>query len=135
MRNFYPETPQGKLGEIKTGYPPAKITEVSTTRENASASSVTALSHDTTEIEIIAIGQPVVGRWAANQAASVVTIAGSANIDFFVETGTGRRFAVPIQTSTPTSGSIMGVNRKLGLYQNIATRTTAGNGSVMLIEN
>ena len=134
MINFYPETPQGKAGEVKVGYAPAKLSLASTTDENALVSSVISFTHNTTEIEVLAQGQGVAGRWAANQAASVVTAAGSANFDFLIPSGEARRFAVPIQTNTQTDGSVMGVNRKFGLYQNIAFKTTAGTGSVLLAE-
>lgn len=133
-KNYSPELPLGKMGEIKTNYPPAKAALVSTTRENASISSVTALGHDTTEIEVTAIGQTAAIRWAANQASSLVTAAGSANFDNTIPSGEFRRFVIPITTSGQSSGSVQGVNRREGLFQNIATRTLAGNGSVLLGE-
>lgn len=135
MRYIYPETPQGKLGEIKVGYAPAKVALESNNNENISVSSVLAFTHNTTEIEVTAVGQGVAGRWAANQAASVVTATGTgANFDFVVPSGESRRFVVPISTSDQTSGSVMGVNRKLGLFQAIAYKTLAGNGSVLTSE-
>ena len=135
MRNIYPPTPQGKTGEIKTNYYPAEVALESNNNENIVVSSVLAFTHDTTEIEVAAIGQSVGGRWAANQATSVVTATGAgANFDFVVPVGTFRRFAIPISTYDQTSGSVMGVNRKFGLFQAIAYKTLAGNGSVLTAE-
>src|SRR3990167_2636424 len=95
MRNFYPETPFGKQNEVKVGYPPAKVALESHNKENASASSVMAFTHDTTEIEVAAVTQTIAGRWAANQATSVVTETGAgANFDFIVPSGEIRRFAI-----------------------------------------
>ena|SRR3990167_1121318 len=134
MRFIYPPTPQGKLNEIKVGYPPAEVALASSNDENASVSSVLAFTHDTTEIEVAAVGQAIAGRWAANQASSVVTEAGSGNFDFVVPSGEFRRFAVPIVTNTQTSGSVMGANRKYGLFPAVAYKTLAGNGSVLTME-
>ena len=135
MRNIYPPTPQGKLGELKVGYSPAEVALESNNNENIVVSSVLAFTHDTTEIEVAAVGQGVAGRWAANQATSVVTATGAgANFDFVVPVNTVRRFAIPIQTNTQTSGSVMGANRKYGLFQAVAYKTLAGNGSVLTME-
>ena len=135
MRNIYPPTPQGKLGELKINYYPAEVALESNDNENIVVSSVLAFTHDTTEIEVAAVGQGVAGRWAANQATSVVTATGAgANFDFVVPSGTFRRFPVPIETNTQTSGSVMGANRKYGLFQAVAFKTLAGNGSVLTME-
>ena len=135
MRYIYPETPQGKLGEFKIGYPPAKVALESNNNENIATSSVLSFTHDTTEIEVAAVGQGVAGRWAASQATSVVTATGAgANFDFVVPSGELRRFAVPISTNTSPNGSVMGVNRKFGLFQAVAYKTLAGNGSVLTME-
>ena len=117
----------------KVGYVPAKLSLASTTDENASVSSVIALTHNTTEIEVGAVGQGVAGRWAANQATSVVTAAGTANYDFLIPSGEVRRYVVPIETGG-SYASVQGVNRAEGLYQNVAFKTFAGNGSVLLAE-
>lgn len=134
-KNYSPALPLGQHGEVKTDYPPPKAALVSTNRENASVSSVTALGHDTTEVEVTAVGQAAAIRWATNQAASVVTAAGTANFDNTISSGESRRFVVPIATFTSgASSSVQGVNRREGLFQNIATKTLAGNGSVLLAE-
>ena len=132
--NYSPGTPVDKYGIPKIGYPPAKVALASTDKENASGSSVLALTHDTTEIEVSAVGQGVAGRWSTNQATSVVTAAGSANFDFVVSANTEKRFVVPIATFAQSSGSIQGVNRELGLFTAVAFKTLAGNGSVLTAE-
>lgn len=133
MNNYAPQTPRGKDNEPKVGYVPAKIALASYDRENASTSSVQSLTHNTTEIEVAAVSQWIAGRWAANQATSVITAAGTANMDFIVPSGEVRRYVVPRETSG-SYASVQGVNRAEGLYQNIAYKTLAGNGSVLTIE-
>ena len=119
----------------KVGYPPAKVALESNNDENAAVSSVLALTHDTTEIEVAAVGQGIAGRWAADQATSVVTATGAgANFDFIVPSGEVRRYVVPIATFTGNEGSVMGVNRREGLFTAVAFKTLAGNGSVLTSE-
>ena len=74
MRNFYPETPQGKLGEVKVGYAPAKVALARLNDENALVSSILLLTHDTSELEVAAVGQGVAGKWISRASldASVV---------------------------------------------------------------
>lgn len=136
MNNYAPQTPRGKDNEHKVGYVPTKLALESNNNENISVSSVLAFTHDTTEIEVAAVGQGVAGRWATNQAASVVTATGAgANFDFIVPSGEARRYVVPRDTAlSPAFSSVQGVNRLEGLYQNIAYKTLAGNGSVLTIE-
>ena len=141
MINFYPETPQGKAGEVKVGYAPAKVALARLNDENALVSSILLLTHDTTELEVAAVGQGIAGKWisradvdASIAGTSVITIAGTANFDFTVPVSTQRRVVVPISTFTPTSGSVMGINRKLGLFPAIAFKTLAGTGSVLVAE-
>ena len=141
MSDFYPSTPTGKKGEVKVGYAPAKVALARQNRENASASSILLLTHDTTELEIISVAQHTAGKWLSQATVdssvagtSVITAAGTANHDFVVPSGEFRRVVVPIATNTPSSGSVMGVNRKLGLYPAVAFKTLAGNGSVLTAE-
>ena len=134
MNSYAPQTPRGKANNPKEGYPPAKVALESNTNENISVSSVLAFTHDTTEIEVAAVGQGVAGRWAANQATSVVTATGTgANFDFVVPVSTIRRFVVPRDTSG-SYASVQGVNRAEGLFTAIAYKTLAGNGSVLTAE-
>lgn len=134
MKNYAPDTPISKDGIIKVGYVPAKVALASHDDENAAVSSVIALTHDTTELEVSAVGQGIAGKWAANQATSVVTAAGSANFDFVVPSGETRRYVVPITTFLANTSSVQGVNRANGLFQNVAFKTLAGDGSVLVGE-
>src|SRR3990167_2867867 len=141
MRFIYPETPQGKLGEVKVGYAPAKVAIARLNDENALVSSILLLTHDTTELEVAAIGQSLAGKWISrtnvdNSVAgtSVITAAGTANFDFIVPVSTQRRVVVPISTSDQTNFSVMGINRKLGLFPAVAFKTLAGTGSVLVAE-
>ena len=135
MSNAYaPSTPKGKDEMPKVGYVPAKVALESNNNENISVSSVLAFTHDTTEIEVTAVAQGVAGRWAANQATSVVTATGTgANFDFVVPSGESRRFVIPRETSG-SYASVQGVNRAEGLFTAIAFKTLAGNGSVLTAE-
>ena len=128
-------TPKGKDEMPKVGYVPAKVALESNNDESNAVSSVLAFTHDTTEIEITAVGQGVAGRWAANQATSVVTATGAgANFDFIVPSGETRRFVIPIETSG-SYASVQGVNRAEGLFTAIALKSiTATAGSVLTSE-
>ena len=141
MINFYPETPQGKAGEVKVGYAPAKVALARLNDENALVSSILLLTHNTTELEVAAVGQGIAGKWisradvdASIAGTSVITAAGTANFDFVVPVSTQRRVVVPISTNVQTSGSVMGINRKLGLFPAVAFKTLAGTGSVLAAE-
>lgn len=146
MKNIYPETPIGKAGEVKTGYPPALVALARWNRENGSASSIILLTHDTTEIEVSAaanVGSIVgmVGKWLSQATVdssvagtSVISLTGTANFDFIVPGNSVRRFAVPIATNVANYGSVMGVNRREGLFPAVAIKTLAGNGSILVAE-
>lgn len=141
MSNQYaPQTPVDKAGGLKVGYPPAKVALAAQNKENASASSILLLTHDTTEIEVAAAGQNVAGKWLSQATVdssvagtSVLTAINTANYDFTVANNTLRRFVVPIAT-IQQSTSLMGVNRSNGLYPAVAFKTFAGNGSVLTME-
>src|SRR3990167_6551089 len=141
MRFIYPETPQGKIGEVKVGYPPAKVALARLNDENALVSSILLLTHDTSDLEVAAVNQWVAGKWLSRATVdssiagtSVITGAGTANFDFTVPINTQRRVVVPISTNVQTDGSVMGINRKLGLYPAVAFKTLAGTGSVLALE-
>jgi len=138
MSNYAPDTPYGKGGMPKDGYPPPKVSLASTNKENASTSSILLLTHDTTEIEVAAAGQNIAGKWisqanvdASVAGTSVLTAAANANFDFMVGNNLVRRFVVPRSVSVSAPGSLMGVNRAEGLYPAVAFKTFAGNGSVL----
>ena len=142
MRHIYPTTPQGEQGEFKVGYAPAKAALARHHRENTAISSILLLTHNTTEFEVLAVGAGLAGKWLSQATVdssvagtSVIAIAGAtSNFDFLVPTGDLRRVAVPIATNVQSSGSIMGVNRKFGLYPAVAFITLAGPGSVLTAE-
>ena len=120
--------PQDGSGNSMQEFPSPKRPLARITSENATVSSVISLTHDTTSIEIAAIGGTASMRWV-----SIVTIAGStSNFDHVITTGTVRRFVVP-RESAPNPQSVQGVNRLNGLYQRVAYKT-AGIASVMLGE-
>ena len=84
--NYAPTTPFGKDNYPKVGYVPAKVALASQNKENASASSILLLTHDTTEIEVAASGQNVAGKWLTQAVidssvagTSVLTGAGTTN--------------------------------------------------------
>ncbi len=139
--NYSPGTPVDKYGIAKVNYYPAKAALASQNKENATASSILLLTHDTTEIEVAAAGQNVAGKWLAQATVdssvagtSVITAINTANYDFMVGNNTVRRFVVPVATAVGNYGSIMGVNRELGLYPAVAFKTFAGAGSVLTAE-
>ena len=106
------------------------------TNENATASSVISVTHDTVQLEVAAVGQAVGLRWVptSDTQASVVTIAGAtANYDHIIPSGAVRRFIIPIETQGASQGSMVGANRLNGLYQRVAIKST-GIGSVMVSE-
>ncbi len=146
--NYSPGTPVDKFGIPKTIYPPAKISLATTNNTNASTSSILLLSHDTTEIEVVAVSSVqsgdstgIAGKWLSQATVdssvagtSVITAAGTANFDFVVQAGQVRRFVVPIATQNQAQQSIQGVNRLLGLYPAVAYKVIAGTGSVITME-
>lgn len=104
--------------------------------ENAGASSVISLTHDTTTIEIAANGGGATMRWIATSdtTASVVSAEGStANFDHAIAANTVRRFVVPKETGNVQMGSAVGINRQYGLYQRVAIKSN-GVASVMTTE-
>lgn len=137
MRNYATNIPRDKDGAELHHSPPANTALVSTNKENASASSILLLGHDTTMLEVAAVNQHVAMKWLTQATVdssvagtSVITAAGSSNWDNIIQTNTVRRFVVPVATN-PETGSVQGINRELGLYPAVAFKTTAGNGSVL----
>lgn len=137
MSNYAPNVPRDKGDWPKDGYAPAQTALASTNKENASASSILLLGHDTTELEVSAVNQHVALKWMSQSVidssvagTSVITAAGTSNWDNIVQKDTVRRFVVP-RVTTVQAGSVQGVNRREGLYPAVAYKTTAGNGSVL----
>ena len=141
-QNYAQMTPRDKGNNPRLDMIPAMQARARQNDENASASSILYLGHNTTELEIAAVGQHVAARWF-NQSdidssvvtgSSVVTAAGSGTWDFIVQKDTAQRVAVPIGEFVQDSSSVVGINRKLGLYTAIGYKTLAGNGSVLTAE-
>lgn len=103
--------------------------------ENSTASSVISVSHDTTALEVAAVGGAAVVRWigTADTAASVVSAAAGANFDHVVSSGSVRRFVLPIESQATNGSSVVGMNRAAGLYQRVAIKSI-GVASVLLSE-
>lgn len=138
MSNYAPQIPRDTGGEALQDFPAPKKALARYTGENASASSVLSVSHDTTSLEVAAVGQAAVLRWIATSdtQASVISIAGAtSNYDHVIPSGTLRRFAIPVETYNAASGygSVVGANRNYGLYQRVAVKSV-GIGSVMTAE-
>jgi hypothetical protein len=140
--NYVKKLPRDMTGEAMQQYPPAVKANARYTSENAIASSVISLSHDTTSIEITTVGVPAVMRWvpvtetaAVAPAGSVIGVAGTtANYDHAIAANTTRKFAVPIETvGLNVIGSVVGINRQAGLYQRVAVKAQA-IGSVLTAE-
>lgn len=138
MTNYAPITPSDQGNYPKIGYPPAKTALATQNKENATASSILLLTHDTTELEVAAAGQNVAGKWLSQATVdssvagtSVITAIDTTNYDFMVGNNTIRRFVVPVARNNPAPGSIQGINRSAGLYPAVAFKTFAGNGSVL----
>lgn len=139
--NYSPGTPVDRNGIAKVFYYPPKVALAAQNKENASASSILLLTHDTTEIEVAASGQNVAGKWLTQAVVdssvagtSVLTAINTANYDFMVGNNTVRRFVVPIAVIPTSYTSVMGINRAEGLYPAVAFKTFAGNGSVLTAE-
>lgn len=122
--------------------PPVKAI-VATMSENATASSIFALSDNTTAVEIATQGTAAVIRWFSNNDyqtsvgnRSVIAIAGStANYDHIIPSNAVKRFIVPIeiQKSVGANASFMGARVENGLYTYLAWKTQ-GIASVFLTE-
>lgn len=98
--------------------------------ENATVSSVITLNDNTTDIEIAAVGAPAFIRWIGrgDTAGSVLSAAGTANYDAFLQANQTKRFIVPIEQLG--TSSIVGANIANGLYNRLAYKS-AGTGSIL----
>lgn len=129
MSNIYPKLPKDQANETMQEYPAPIVAKDSWLSENATASSVLLLGHNTTALEVHAGGKDAVIRWVAATGAaagvsSVVAVAGAtANFDHVIPAGTVRRFAVPIEVAGTAQSSVQGVNRAEGLYNRVAWKT------------
>lgn len=106
---------------------PALITIVS---ENATVSSVITVNDNTTDLEIAAVGATGFVKWITkgDTTASVISVAGTANYDVVIPSGTVRRLVIPRETLG--TSSIVGANIANGLYNRVAYKT-GGIGSIL----
>ncbi len=132
---YAPRLPIDAGGNSMQELPSAIKAKATYGSENATASSVISVTHDTTGIEVAAVGGAAVVRWVptTDTAASVVSTASGANFDHVVPTGTVRRFVLPIERYGGTPASVQGANRLNGLYQRVAIKSV-GVASVLLTE-
>jgi len=137
-KDYSQRIPSDRDGTPMTGLPVPFPAIVTTAREAAATSSVTALNANTTLLEVAAIGGTGYIRWAGNQAASVV--AGpttTANFDNVIPAGTVRQFVIPRSVmaipnyNANGSPSIVGMGQAEGLFRNVATM---GVASVLVTE-
>lgn len=136
MINPYPQIPLDKGNTPLQEFAAPFIARKQYTNENGTASSVISVTHDTTMIEVAAVGGPAALKWipTTDTTASVITIAGAtANYDHVISSGTIRRFAIPLERAGASPASVQGANRANGLYQRVAIKSM-GVSSVLLSE-
>jgi len=131
--------PVDRNGNLMDGFPPSASAIGVTARDNASTSSVTALTANTTVLEVSAVTTGAVIKWATGQATSVISAGGTANFDNFIPANTTRLFVVPRATiglpnmNNQGTPSIVGLNTSEGLFANVATKSV-GVGSVLVAQ-
>ena len=86
MNNYAPHIPTDRAGNPLQHYPSARPALARHTDENALLSSVISVTHDTTALEIAAIGGAAVMRWVttAETAASVISAVANADYDHVI---------------------------------------------------
>ena len=134
--NYAPRLPIDASGQPMQELAAPILAKQRFTSENAVTSSVISFTHDTTGLEVAAVGGAAAIRWIAttDTQASVITAAGAtSNYDHVIPANTVRRFAIPIERQGATPASVQGANRANGLYQRVAYKT-AGIASVMVSE-
>ena len=136
MSNYAKSLARDKDGEPIQNSPAPKKALARYSPDNSSASSVISVTHDTTELEVAAVGGAAVLRWIAStgDSSSVISIAGgTANFDHVIGTGAVRRFVLPIESAGISQSSVVGINRGEGLYQRVAIKSI-GVASVLTTE-
>jgi hypothetical protein len=137
MENYARKLPKDKTDNVMQEFAVPFPAVRTTARDNATTSSVTAVSSITTVIEVAAIAASAAIKWVtqANLTAtsSVITAAGTADFDNIIPAGTVRRFVVPRASASLSMGSVSGINVQEGLYNAVASKST-GIGSVLLTE-
>ena len=136
MLNYAPAMAAGKNGIPIQNAPPPTSVLASYNRESGVASSVISVSHDTTMLEIAALGGSAAMRWVrtGDTQASIVAVVSGANFAHVIPTGTVRQFVIPIEAIGSSGASVQGVNRAEGLYQRVAIISAGAASSVLLTE-
>lgn len=133
---YAPRLPIDGTGQAMQEFPSPKKALARYGGENSVNSSVISVSHDTTAIEVAAVGGAAVLRWVSttDTIASVISIAGAtANFDHVIPSGTVRKFVIPIESAGLGQSSVVGANRLNGLYQRVAVKSV-GVASVLTVE-
>lgn len=136
MTNYAEPLPRDKTStELLQEFPAPVLALQRYGSENAVASSVISVTHDTTVLEVTAIGTAATLKWIAtgNTNPSVISAAATANYDHVIAPNITRRFVIPIESNPAYYGSMMGVNRLNGLYQRVAIKSM-GIASVLVSE-
>ena len=138
MSNYAPALARDKGGEPLQDAPAPKLALATYASENSTASSVISVTHDTTALEISAVGGAAVMKWITTGSTnpSVISIAGgTANFDHVIPTATYRKFVIPIEARSAGAqgASAVGINRGEGLYQRVAIKSI-GVASVLVTE-
>lgn len=137
MPNYAVGIPHDVNRQDLQGYPaPVKAKAVYAKDTTATTSSVISTTHDTTVVEITAVGTPAFIRWVAttDTGASVISTQGTANFDHAIPPNKTQRFVIPIETATTNPQSIQGANRLNGLYQRYAIKSAGAASSIIAVE-
>lgn len=136
MANYAAALPADKAGNPIQNAPATSSVVARYNSENAIASSVISLTHDTTQIEIATLGTGAAMRWVrtADTEASLVTAVAGTNFNHIIPPNSVRIFVVPKERAGSSGASVQGVNRGEGLFQRVAIKTTAAAASVFLAE-
>src|SRR3990167_1128228 len=118
--NYSPNLPRDLGGGLKQGYPPAMVAKAQKTSENAVLSSILLLGENTSELEMLAVGQTTAIKWLSQATidssvagTSVLTAVATGNWDHILPAGEPRRFVVPV-VSFADGASIQGIRKANG---------------------
>lgn len=137
MQNYAKGKPVGDNMVPFFDSPPAVKSLGAVYRDNAVASSILILTHNTTAIEVAADGHMAHILWLSQStvdssvAGTSVLTAVAGSFDNTVPDGEVRRFIVPVNAVATAEGygSILGDNRENGLFTHVAIKS-GGNASV-----
>lgn len=128
--NYATPLPNDRRGNSMQDLPSPVLALQVDASETAAASSVLALTDNTTSIEVAAVGAGAVIKWIPTSSTnpSVISAFSTANFDHAIPANTIRRFVVPIERQG--TSSIVGLNKQAGLYQRVAVKSV-GAASVL----